>query len=81
MNIDGLGPQIVDQLMDEGLIRNIDDLFSITYSDLISLERFQEKSATNLIESIESSKETSFPRFIFALGIPHVGQHLSLIHI
>ena len=79
MNIDGLGPQIVDQLMDEGLIRNIDDLFSITYSDLISLERFQEKSATNLIESIESSKETSFPRFIFALGIPHVGQHVSKI--
>jgi DNA ligase (NAD+) len=79
MNIDGLGPQIVDQLMDEGLIRNIDDLFSITYSDLISLERFQEKSATNLIESIENSKETSFPRFIFALGIPHVGQHVSKI--
>jgi len=79
MNIDGLGPQIVDQLMDEGLIRNIDDLFTINYSDLVSLERFQEKSATNLIESIENSKQTSFPRFIFALGIPHVGQHVSKI--
>ena len=79
MNIDGLGPQIVDQLMDEGLIKNIDDLFSIHYSDLVSLERFQEKSATNLIDSIENSKNTSFPRFIFALGIPHVGQHVSKI--
>ena len=79
MNIDGLGPQIVDQLMDEGLIKNIDDLFTISYSDLVSLERFQKKSATNLIESIENSKETSFPRFIFALGILHVGQHVSKI--
>ncbi len=79
MNIDGLGPQIVDQLMDEGLIKNIDDLFTINYSDLVSLERFQEKSATNLIDSIENSKNTSFPRFIFALGIPHVGQHVSKI--
>ena len=79
MNIDGLGPQIVDQLMDEGLIKNIDDLFTINYSDLVSLERFQEKSATNLIDSIENSKNTSFSRFIFALGIPHVGQHVSKI--
>ncbi|MEC7778970.1 MAG: NAD-dependent DNA ligase LigA [Candidatus Neomarinimicrobiota bacterium] len=79
INIDGLGPQIVDQLMDEGLIRNIDDLFTINYSDLVSLDRFQEKSATNLIKSIENSKQTSFPRFIFALGIPHVGQHVSKI--
>ncbi len=79
MNIDGLGPQIVDQLMDKGLIRNIDDLFTIEYSDLVPLERFQKKSASNLIESIENSKETSFPRFIFALGIPHVGQHVSKI--
>jgi len=79
MNIDGLGPQIVDQLMDKELIRNIDDLFAIEYSDLVPLERFQKKSATNLIESIENSKETSFPRFVFALGIPHVGQHVSKI--
>ena len=79
MNIDGLGPQIVDQLIDEELIKNIDDLFTIDYSDLVSLERFQEKSATNLIDSIKNSKNTSFPRFIFALGIPHVGQHVSKI--
>ncbi len=79
MNIDGLGPQIVDQLMDENLIKNVDDLFTITYSDLISLDRFQDKSANNLINSIEQSKDTTFPRFVFSLGIPHVGQHVSKI--
>jgi DNA ligase (NAD+) len=79
MNIDGLGPQIVDQLMDESLIKNVDDLFTITYSDLISLDRFQDKSANNLINSIEQSKKTTFPRFVFSLGIPHVGQHVSKI--
>ena len=79
MNIDGLGPQIVDQLMDENLIENVDDLFTITYSDLISLDRFQDKSANNLINSIEQSKDTTFPRFVFSLGIPHVGQHVSKI--
>lgn len=79
MNIDGLGPQIVDQLMDESLIENVDDLFTITYSDLISLDRFQDKSANNLINSIEQSKNTTFPRFVFSLGIPHVGQHVSKI--
>jgi DNA ligase (NAD+) len=79
MNIDGLGPQIVDQLIDESLIENVDDLFTITYSDLISLDRFQDKSANNLINSIEQSKNTTFPRFVFSLGIPHVGQHVSKI--
>lgn len=79
MNIDGLGPQIIDQLMDESLIENVDDLFTITYSDLISLDRFQDKSANNLINSIEQSKNTTFPRFVFSLGIPHVGQHVSKI--
>ena len=79
MNIDGLGPQIVDQLMDEDLIENVDDLFTITYSDLVSLDRFQDKSANNLINSIKQSKNTTFPRFVFSLGIPHVGQHVSKI--
>jgi len=79
MNIDGLGPQIVDQLTNESLIKNVDDLFTITYSDLISLDRFQDKSANNLINSIEQSKNTTFPRFVFSLGIPHVGQHVSKI--
>ena len=59
MNIDGLGPQIVDQLMDENLIENVDDLFTITYSDLVSLDRFQDKSANNLINSIKQSKNTT----------------------
>ena len=79
MNIDGLGPQIVDQLTNESLIKNVDDLFTITYSDLISLDRFQDKSANNLINSIAQSKNTTFPRFVFSLGIPHVGQHVSKI--
>jgi DNA ligase (NAD+) len=79
MNIDGLGIQIIEQLMDSNLVAKIDDLFTLSYSDLVVLDRFQEKSANNLINAINSSKDTTFPRFIFALGIPNVGQHTSKI--
>ena len=79
MNIDGLGVQIVEQLMHSNLIQKIDDLFNLSYSDLVVLDRFQEKSANNLIRAINESKDTTFPRFVFALGIPNVGQHISKI--
>ena len=79
MNIDGLGVQIVEQLMHSNLIQKIDDLFNLSYSDLVILDRFQEKSANNLINAINESKDTTFPRFVFALGIPNVGQHISKI--
>lgn len=73
-DIDGLGEKIVEQLMDEGLIKNIADIFTLKQGDLEPLERFAEKSAANLINAIRIAKKVSLPRFIFALGIRHVGE-------
>ncbi len=74
-DIDGLGPEIIDQLMEAGLIHNPQDIFKIKKSNIIDLERFAEKSATNLIEAISKSKKISFNNFIFSLGIRHVGEN------
>jgi len=71
--IDGLGPKIIEQLLNEGIIRDAADFFRIKTGDLESLERFAEKSAANIVESIESHKQISLDRFIYALGIPLVG--------
>jgi len=76
--IGGLGPKIINQLMDQGLISNTSDLFSLEQGDLISLERFAEKSAKNLIEAIGKSKKIPFSKFIFALGIRHVGEETAI---
>ncbi|MBI2676804.1 MAG: NAD-dependent DNA ligase LigA [Candidatus Yanofskybacteria bacterium] len=78
MNIDGVGPRIVDQLMDVGLIRDSADLYTLKKSDLLNLERFADKSAENTINSINSRKEAALDRFVFALGIPHVGSETAL---
>jgi len=77
-NIEGFGPQIVNQLMNEGLINNVSDIFTLTEGDLIPLERFEQKSAANLIEAIEESKKITLPRFIFALGIRHIGEETAI---
>ncbi len=69
-----VGPKILDRLKDEGLITDASDLFVLEESDLSGLERFGEKSAKNIIESIQSKKEISLWRFIYALGILHVGE-------
>ncbi len=74
MNIDGLGKSIVEQLMNEGLISSVADIFSLKLGDLEGLERFAEKSALNLIEAIESSKKTTFEKLLFGLGIRHLGE-------
>jgi DNA ligase (NAD+) len=74
MNIDGLGEKIIDQLMDQGLVREIPDLYRLTEADLAPLERFAEKSATNLVAAIQGSKTASLARFIYALGIRFVGE-------
>ncbi|MDG2188156.1 MAG: NAD-dependent DNA ligase LigA [Candidatus Marinimicrobia bacterium] len=79
MNIEGMGPQIVKQLLEADLLESFDDIYRLKYDDLINLERFKDKSAMNLITSINESKKTTFPRFLFALGIPNVGQHISKI--
>ncbi len=72
-NIEGVGPKVVDQLMEAALIRNAADLFFLKKEDLLNLPRFAEKSAQNTIDSIQGSKEVSLHKFIFALGIANVG--------
>ena len=73
-DIDGLGDKIVDQLVDESLIQDPSDIFTLTLSQLISLDRFAEKSAVNLLRAIDHSKKTSLAKFIYALGIREVGE-------
>ena len=74
MNIDGLGPQIVELLLKNKLISNVADLYSLETSKIESLERMGEKSAKNLVEAIEGSKSAGLARLIYALGIRNVGE-------
>ena len=73
-NIDGLGERIIDLLVKQGLVSNFADLFRLKKDDIIELEGFGEKSANNLINSIQGSKETTLSRFIYSLGIREVGE-------
>ncbi len=75
MNIDGLGEKTLLQMLEKGLVKEPVDLYSIEKKDLLSLERMAEKSAQNLIDSIESSRRTTPARLVYALGIRHVGVH------
>jgi DNA ligase (NAD+) len=74
MDIEGLGEKLVEQLVDSGMVRDPADLYRLTLEQLSDLDRMGEKSAANLIEALERSKATSFARFIYALGIPDVGE-------
>lgn len=74
MNIDGMGEKIVEQLVSEGLVSDPADFYELSTDDLNPLERFAEKSAANLVEAIEKSKKVALPKFLFALGIRHVGE-------
>lgn len=80
-DIEGLGQKIVEQLINEGLISSAADIFELTKGDLQPLERFAEKSADNLVESIEASKKISIEKFLFALGIRHVGEESAILLI
>lgn len=73
MDIDHLGARVVEKLVDQGFVQNISDFYRLTETELAELEGFKDKSIQNLLESIERSKDTTLARFIFALGIPHVG--------
>lgn len=73
MDIDGLGPAIIEQLVAEELVRSPADLYTLRQEELTGLERFGEKSAENLVAAIERSKAAGLSKLIFALGIPHVG--------
>lgn len=77
-DIVGLGPKIIDKLVDMGLISDPADLFEIEEGDIIPLERFATQSAKNLITNIQKKKKITLPRFIFALGIRNVGEETSL---
>jgi len=73
MNIDGLGTETIEVLFDQGLIKNSGDLYSLTFDQLILLDRMAEKSVNNMLDGIETSKEVPFEKVLFALGIRYVG--------
>lgn len=73
-DIEGLGPKIIDQLMDEGLISDAPDLFLLKEGDLEPLERFAEKSASNIVNAIKKSKKITLPRLLVSCGIKYVGE-------
>jgi DNA ligase (NAD+) len=74
MDIEGLGEKVAEQLVATGMVKRLSSLYQLTKEDLLSLERFAEKSAQNLLREIEESKEQTLPRFVYALGIPQVGE-------
>ena len=77
MNIDGLGPAIIDQLVDKKIVRDISDLYILKIDVLANLERMGEKSAQNLLDEINESKKNEFSRLLFGLGIRYVGRHIA----
>ena len=77
-NIEGLGPKIIKSFIDEGLITDASDLFGLSQGDISPMERFAEKSAENIYKSIQSAKEITLPRFIYALGIKQVGEQTAI---
>jgi DNA ligase (NAD+) len=78
-DIKGVGPKLINRLLDEGLIQDAADLFDLKEGDIAPLERYGEKSSQNIIAAIQSSKEIPFNRFLFALSIIHVGEETALI--
>lgn len=77
LDIDGLGNKLIEQMVELEMIQSIGDLYHLELSQLSGLERMAEKSANNLLESLEASKSTTLARFIYALGIPEVGQAIA----
>lgn len=78
-DIQGLGPKLLDKLLDENLIQTPADLFTLKEGDLLPLENFKEKASSNLVRSIQESKKISFSRFLYALGIPQVGEETAFL--
>ena len=74
VEVDGLGDKLVEQLVDADIIRTLPDLYKLGFTALAGLDRMADKSARNLVEALETSKQTTLPRFIFGLGIRHVGE-------
>lgn len=78
LDIEGLGDKLVEQLVDEGLVGNVAGLYALSRDQLLHLDRMGEKSADNLLAALQESKQTTLPRFIFALGIREVGEATAL---
>jgi DNA ligase (NAD+) len=76
-DIDGLGDKLIHQLVEKGLVKDVSDIYHLSLEEVAGLDRMAEKSAQNLLEAIEKSKEITLSRFIYALGIRHVGEHLA----
>jgi DNA ligase (NAD+) len=74
MDVDGLGDKLVDQLVDAGQVNSLADLYHLKLDKLANMDRMAEKSAVNLLEALEKSKTTTLGRFLFSLGIRHVGE-------
>jgi DNA ligase (NAD+) len=77
MEIDGLGEKTVRKLVETGKVRHVSDLYGLTRDDILGLDLFAEKSAQNLLDSIGASRNPALPRFLLALGIRHVGEHVA----
>jgi len=79
MDIEGLGPKIIEQLIKEGLVGDVSDFYQLTVGDLKPLERFADKSAENLISAIEEKKNIPLDKFLIGLGIRHIGEESALV--
>jgi DNA ligase (NAD+) len=78
MDIEGMGDKVVDQLVERQLIHDVGDIYLLRREQLVELERLAEKSTLNLLEAINKSRTTTLPRFLYALGIPQVGEATAL---
>jgi DNA ligase (NAD+) len=78
-DIDGMGSKLIDQLVEKEMASSYADLFKMEFESLAALDRMGEKSSENLMDAIETSKKISFARFLYALGVRHVGEHIALL--
>jgi DNA ligase (NAD+) len=74
VEVEGLGEKLVDQMVEAGVVKTLPDLYRLGFANLVALERMGEKSAQNLLANLEKSKQTTLPRFLYGLGIRHVGE-------
>ena len=79
LDIDGFGEKLVEQLVNKNILSSVDEIFTLKYDDLVNLDRMADKSAKNILLAIENSKNTTFTRFIYGLGIRNVGEHIAQI--
>lgn len=78
-NIEGMGPKIIDKFLDDGLISDAADIFTLQKGDIAALARFGEKSAENIVDEVAQKKKVTLPRFLYALGILHVGEETAAV--